>query len=68
LAAVYRSLDLPFATPSVGAVRAEAPELSPDQLEVAITAGYRDRFDLMESALSDEAAALTRALVSTHRL
>ncbi|HSE72595.1 MAG TPA: lipoate--protein ligase family protein [Nocardioidaceae bacterium] len=67
LEGVYRDLDLPFATSTVGSVREEAPDASLDVLEEAVLAAYDQRFGLSPAPLSPDLLARARDLVVDHQ-
>lgn len=68
LDAVYRGLGLPFDPVSVGAVRAERPELGLDALEDAVLAAYGRRGPLVDATLPDTVLDAAAAALPDHRL
>jgi octanoyl-[GcvH]:protein N-octanoyltransferase len=68
LAEIYRCLDLPFDTGSVGSVLAEAPGASLDRMEEAVIAAYDKRFGLVPAELDDDVLSTAEDLVDDHRL
>lgn len=67
LTTVYDALGLRFDPASVGAVASEAPGLSIDLVEAALTAAYDDRFSLVRAAWDPGVLDEARATVADHR-
>lgn len=67
LSTVYEALDLRFDPASVGAVASEAPGVSIDLLEAALTAAYDERFDLVEAPWDPAVLDEARASVADHQ-
>ncbi|MGH3516491.1 MAG: lipoate--protein ligase family protein [Haloechinothrix sp.] len=68
LTEIYRILELPFDTSSVGSVHTEAPGLSLDRLEEAIIAAYDNRFGVAPASLGEQVMNAARKVVDDHRL
>ncbi|WP_109473076.1 lipoate--protein ligase family protein [Ornithinimicrobium cavernae] len=67
LTTVYDALEIRFDPASVGAVATEAPDVSIDLLEAALTAAYDDRFGLEEADWDPTVIDEARANVADHR-
>lgn len=68
LSRVYDALGLPFDPASVGAVRAEQPGLTLDQVERSLVGAYSSRFDLVPVGLDERTLAEARPLLADHRV
>ena len=68
LTEVYRALDLPFDPASVGSLRDEAPQVSAEDAEKAVTAAYEQRFPAVAGCWSAPLLDEARGLVAGHRI
>ncbi|WP_181188312.1 lipoate--protein ligase family protein [Actinopolyspora mortivallis] len=66
LTEVYRCLELPFAPESVGAIREEAPGVSPEELEEAVIAAYSERFGLVAARYGSGLLSEAEQLLGEH--
>lgn len=68
LSSVYDALELPFDPASVGAVQDERPDVTLDEVELAVLRAYSTRFGLESSTLDVAERVEAGSMVADHRV